>query len=105
MIRCGMIRGFRNYCGAWAWRNRIFPEGIRAILARRGADSAVTDLLPERLRRPWLAAPAGCYFASKGCEKRIGMPKLEPPNPFKIATVTPMTFPSRLKSGPPEPPE
>src|SRR5713101_5467399 len=40
-----------------------------------------------------------------GLAKRIGTPKFEPPKPLTTANVTPITSPSRLMSGPPEPPE
>ena len=42
---------------------------------------------------------------NKGEAKRMGMPKFEPPKPLTTAYVTPMTLPSLLNSGPPEPPE
>src|SRR5580693_5504186 len=44
-------------------------------------------------------------LARRGCDKRIGMPKFEPPKPFSTATVTPTTLPCSSISGPPEPPE
>jgi hypothetical protein len=34
-----------------------------------------------------------------------GTARFDPPNPFNIAKFTPITFPLRLKSGPPEPPD
>ena len=44
------------------------------------------------------------YCRKSGAVNRAGIPKFDPPNPFKIANVIPITFPSEFSSGPPLPP-
>src|SRR5437899_9535095 len=60
-------------------------------------------LVFDEIGRTHLAMESWCF--TRGSAKRIGTPKFEPPNPFTIATVTPITPPCRFRSGPPEPPE
>ena len=44
------------------------------------------------------------YFTSPSAY-RTGTARFDPPKSVRIAKFTPITFPSRLKSGPPDPPE
>jgi hypothetical protein len=57
-------------------------------------------VLGRRQRSKW----AEIYF-SRSFAYFTGTARFDPPNPFNIAKLTPITFPLRLKSGPPEPPE
>src|SRR5580700_5911542 len=44
------------------------------------------------------------HCRKSGAVNRAGIPKFDPPNPFRIANVIPITFPSEFNSGPPLPP-
>lgn len=58
-------------------------------------------LLPEYGSTP----AAQAYGLSSDCPSETGIAKFEPPNSRTMAKLIPMTLPSLLKSGPPDPPE
>jgi|HubBroStandDraft_1064217.scaffolds.fasta_scaffold17054_3 hypothetical protein len=47
----------------------------------------------------------GGLYLSRSIAYLAGTARFEPPNPLSTAKFMPITFPSRLKSGPPDPPE
>jgi len=44
-------------------------------------------------------------YLSNSFAYRTGTARFDPPKPFNIAKFTPITFPSRLNNGPPDPPD
>src|SRR6266849_7251115 len=75
-----------------------FVAGVFELLPRLWRCVSSHTAHPVRQR----TAPHGLR---SGLAKRIGTPKFEPPKPLTTANVMPITSPSRLMSGPPEPPE
>src|ERR1700739_2021466 len=56
-------------------------------------------------RRTLWRKPCTCPYLNNSFAYRAGTARFDPPNPFSIAKFTPITFPSRLNRGPPDPPE
>jgi hypothetical protein len=78
------------------WRNKI------NYLA--GFDSRIYSTTIGRDLQGLYGEQSGAYL-SNSFAYRTGTARFDPPNPFRIAKFTPMTFPSRLNNGPPDPPE
>src|SRR5712672_456745 len=83
-------------CAGWVGRNNI------DYLAALDLQTHSTPI------KGALQGLSGCQtnlYLSRSFAYLAGTAKFDPPNPFNIAKLTPITFPSRLNSGPPDPPD
>ncbi len=98
-----------NYLAVLGWQTLFYPS-----LAAPFKDSVLPTLITSIRALPaggFLGAPqrsrrlCSSFLRSLQQLPREGTARFDPPNPFRIAKFTPITFPSRLNSGPPDPPE
>src|ERR1700704_394297 len=83
-------------CAGWVGRNDI---GYLAALDLQSHSTPTKDALQG------LSGCQTSLYFSRSLAYLAGTARFDPPNPFKIAKFTPITFPSRLNSGPPDPPD
>jgi hypothetical protein len=84
-------------CAGWVERNEI---NYLACLHLQDYSTPIEAALQELY-----GLSQGVSYLSNSFAYRAGTARFDPPNPFSIAKFTPITFPSRLNSGPPDPPE